>query len=182
MEKGTAEFIQFSRHPLKFRLFLLQKLPSAFFSGVHIAEIDEAKCTVSVPFRWFTRNPFRSTYFACLSMAAEMSTGALAMAHVHKREPSVSMLVVKTEAFFYKKAINNTSFICEEGIKMKDAIEHAIQSGQGESVTVKTTGWSESHERIAEFMITWSFKARSKREPSSESKPNYNSTSIKTTP
>jgi hypothetical protein len=26
-----------------------------------------------------SQNPFRSTYFACLSMAAEMSTGALAL-------------------------------------------------------------------------------------------------------
>ena len=57
--------------------FYFQKLPAAFFSGVRIKEVGETKCRVSVPYKWFTQNPFRSTYFACLAMAAEMSTGAL---------------------------------------------------------------------------------------------------------
>jgi hypothetical protein len=42
--------------------------------------------------------------FACLAMAAEMSTGVLAMAHVYKRKPAISMLVVKMEAEYFKKA------------------------------------------------------------------------------
>jgi Domain of unknown function (DUF4442) len=180
MESGTAEFIRFSKHPFKFRLFLLSKLPSAFFSGLQVAEIDEGKCEVTVPYRWFTRNPFRSTYFACLSMAAEMSTGALSMAHVHKREPTISMLVVKTEAFFYKKATNRAKFVCDEGLKTKETIDHAVQSGEGQTVTVKTTGRSESGERIAEFFITWSFKTRMKRESNTEKKSGYLSTSNKT--
>ena len=181
MEIGTAEFIRFSKHPLKFGLFLLSKLPSAFFSGLRVTAMDETKCEVSVPYRWFTRNPFRSTYFACLSMAAEMSTGALAMAHVHKREPSISMLVVKTEAFFYKKATDKTKFLCDEGLKLKGTINLAAQSAEGQSVTVKTTGWSPSGDRIAEFFITWSFKARIKRESAGETKSTYLSTSNKTT-
>jgi uncharacterized protein DUF4442 len=182
MESGTAEFIQFSKHPIKFRLFLLSKLPSAFFSGLHVSAMDEAKCEVSVPYRWFTRNPFRSIYFACLSMAAEMSTGALAMAHVYKREPSISMLVVKTEALFYKKATTRTKFVCDEGLKIRETINLAIQSGEGQTVTVKTTGWSASGDRIAEFFITWSFKARVKREFTGEPKSAFLSTSNKTTP
>jgi hypothetical protein len=181
MEKGTAEFISFSKNPLKFRLFLLQKLPSAFFSGLRITAIDEEKSVVSVPYRWFTRNPFRSTYFACLGMAAEMSTGVLAMAHTHKREPSISMLVVKMEASFYKKATNKSRFICDEGIKIRETIERAVTSSLGETVTVKATGWSENEEKIAEFFITWSFKARSKRGSSGEVKSPHLSTTIKTT-
>jgi hypothetical protein len=182
MEKGTSEFISFSKHPLKFRLFLLQKLPSAFFSGLRVNEMDEEKSVISVPYRWFTRNPFRSIYFACLSMAAEMSTGILAMAHTYKREPSISMLVVKTEAFFFKKATNKTRFICDEGIKIRETIARAIAHGQGETVAVKATGWSESEEKVAEFIITWSFKARSSRGATGESKPVYYSTTNKTTP
>ncbi|HMU57084.1 MAG TPA: thioesterase, partial [Chitinophagaceae bacterium] len=83
------------KHPATFRMFLLTKLPSAFFSGVRIRDLDDEKCTATVPFKWFSQNPFRSTYFACLSMAAEMSTGALALAHLYKSDPPVSMLVVK---------------------------------------------------------------------------------------
>ena len=72
------------KHPVKFRMFLLTKLPSAYFTGVRIKEVDAKKCVTTVPYKWFSKNPFRSTYFASLAMAAEMSTGALALAHLYK--------------------------------------------------------------------------------------------------
>ena len=87
MNPNSTEYIRLMKHPVKFRMFLLLKLPSAFFCGVRIRDIDESRCVVTVPYKWFSQNPFKSTYFACLSMAAEMSTGALAMAHVYKRKP-----------------------------------------------------------------------------------------------
>src|SRR5688500_14012695 len=104
----SAAFFSIIRNRLKYRLFLLKSLPAAWFSGLKIEAVDEQHCTVSVPFKWFTQNPFRSTYFACLSMAAEMSTGALAMANVYGRRPGVSMLIVGLEASFGKKATGNT--------------------------------------------------------------------------
>src|SRR5215813_13773421 len=106
MTSPIQSFINLVKHPVKFRLYLLSKLPSAFFAGVRPKEIDEKKCTVTVPYKWFSQNPFRSTYFACLSMAAEMSTGSLSMMHVYKRKPPVSMLVLKVESEYFKKAVN----------------------------------------------------------------------------
>ena len=97
MDQTTSAFIRSLKHPLKFRMFLLSSLPNAFFSGLRIKDLDETVCRVTVPYKWFTKNPFRSTYFACLSMAAEMSTGALCLVHLYKRNPPVSMLVVKVE-------------------------------------------------------------------------------------
>ncbi|HEV9037114.1 MAG TPA: DUF4442 domain-containing protein, partial [Puia sp.] len=100
----NSAFFSAIRHPLKSRLFLLTNLPSALFSGLRVVEADTDHCAVTVPYKWFTRNPFRSTYFACLSMAAEMSTGVLAMAAANESQPPVSMLVVRTEADYTKKA------------------------------------------------------------------------------
>ncbi|MEJ7913371.1 MAG: DUF4442 domain-containing protein, partial [Chitinophagaceae bacterium] len=111
----TARFLNSIRNKFKFRFFLLQQLPAAFFSGIRLVDADERHCSVSVPFAWFTKNPFRSTYFACLSMAAEMSTGILSMAHLHKKSPRVSMLVVEMEATFQKKAVGTVVFTCAEG-------------------------------------------------------------------
>src|SRR5687768_328057 len=105
---AASPFLQLIGNRTKARLFLLQKLPAAFFSGVRIESISETHCSVSVPFRWFTQNPFRSTYFACLSMAAEMSTGALAMAAVYGRRPAVSLLITGMESRFLKKATGKT--------------------------------------------------------------------------
>jgi Domain of unknown function (DUF4442) len=162
MNPHTATFIKTLKHPLKFRLFLFSKLPSAFFAGVRIREVDEKRCMVTVPYKWFSQNPFRSTYFACLSMAAEMSTGALAMAHLYKRNPAVSMLVVKVESEYFKKAAGRTYFVCEDGEAMMNTIEESVATGEGKIFRARSVGKNSDGEIVAEFFITWSFKAKTK--------------------
>jgi len=161
MSDSVASFIRLMKHPVKFRAFLFMKLPSAFFAGVRLKDINEQRAEVTVPYKWFSQNPFRSTYFACLAMAAEMSTGSLAMAYLYKREPAVSMLVVGLEASYFKKAVSRTIFICEDGTAFLKAIEEAIATGEPRAVKAKSTGRNRDGEIIAEFFITWSFKRRS---------------------
>lgn len=163
MNPQTTSFIRFAKHPLKFRMFLFSKLPSAYFAGVRIKELDEKHCTVTVPYKWFSKNPFRSTYFACLSMAAELSTGSLAMSQVFRREPAVSMLVIKAESSFFKKATGTTSFTCEDGELMRIAVDESIATGEPRSVQAKSIGKNKDGEIVAEFHITWSFKAKKNR-------------------
>ncbi len=153
-------FFQLALNPFKFKLFLLTKLPAAYFSGVRVVMADESKAVVSIPYKKFTTNPFKSTYFACLSMAAEMSTGLLAMAHTYKSTPPVSMLVVKSEGVFFKKAIGLTTFTCEDGKAIKYAIEETKLSGEGTTVTAKSIGRDIDEHVIAEFTFTWSFKRK----------------------
>lgn len=141
-------------------MFLFWKLPSAFFSGVRVRYIDEKKCKVTVPYKWLTQNPFRSTYFASLSMAAEMSTGVLAMTHLHGRKPAVSMLVVKVESEYFKKATGRTTFICDDGDLIRQAIEEAVRTGEPSSVRVASAGLNAKEETVALFHVTWSFKVK----------------------
>jgi len=157
---NAASFVKLIRHPLQFRLFLLSKLPAAYFSGIRVREIDEKKCVTSVPYKWLSKNPFRSTYFASLAMAAEMSTGALALAHLYKRKPSVSMLLVKLEADYFKKATDRTTFVCMDGELFLKAIEETIATGDAKTVKARSVGKNKDGEVVAEFFITWSFKAR----------------------
>jgi hypothetical protein len=156
----SQKFIRLLKNPVAFRLYLFWKLPAAFFSGVRIREIDGQHCVVTVPYKWFSQNPFRSTYFACLAMAAEMSTGSLAMAHVHQRKPSLSMLVVKFEANYFKKATGRTRFECKDGAMLLNAIEKAIATGDPQVFVATSTGTNQQGEKVAECFITWSFKAK----------------------
>ena len=156
----SKEFIQLVKHPVRFRMFLFWKLPSAFFAGVRVRQVDEERCKVTIPYKWFSQNPFRSTYFACLSMAAEMSTGTLAMMHLHKRKPAVSMLVVKVESEYFKKATGRTTFVCDDGMLIKAAIEEAVRTGEPGVVRATSVGMNEQEETVALFYVTWSFKAR----------------------
>jgi len=158
--EDTRRFLSLVQHPLKFRFYLLTKLPSAFFSGVRVQYADYTQTKVSIRYTWFTKNPFRSTYFACLSMAAEMSTGILAQMYVYGKQPPISMLVVKTEAIFYKKARSKTIFTCEDGQACEQAVNQAFASGKSVRFMARTAGRDESGELIAEFFITWSFKAK----------------------
>ncbi|MEO7922548.1 MAG: DUF4442 domain-containing protein [Chitinophagaceae bacterium] len=163
MNPHTLSFIKLMKHPVKFRMFLFTKLPAAYIAGVRVREIDEKRCVVSVPYKWLSQNPFRSTYFACLSMAAEMSTGSLAMAHLYKIAPQVSMLVVKVDSTYLKKATGRTYFTCTDGELFDKAIEQTIADGEAKTVIAKSVGKNKEGEVIAEFFITWSFKIKSTR-------------------
>ncbi len=160
MNPKAAEFISLVRHPVKFRMFLFSKLPSAYFAGVRVREISERHCVATVPFKWFSQNPFRSTYFACLSMAAELTTGTMGLMQLHKRKPAVSMLVVKVDSSYYKKATGRTKFICNDGPLFEKAVDEAIETGESRTVTAHSQGTNEAGEMVAEFYITWSFRKK----------------------
>ncbi len=149
--------------PVAFRLFLLTQLPSAFFAGLRIKLIDETKVVIGVRQKWFNKNPFRSIYFAILSMAAEMSTGLAAFSAVYKRKAPVSMLVIANEARFYKKATGKILFTCNDMQAVHAAVEEAVGTGKGVTIICKSVGTNEANEIVAEFSVTWSFKAKGAR-------------------
>lgn len=141
---------------------MFSKLPAAFFSGLRVKQLDPSSAEVTVPYFWFSQNPFRSTYFACLAMAAEMSSGLLAMLHVYKSDPAVSMLVLTMKASFHKKAIGKTTFRCEDGEAVAQAVHQAKTTGEGITIETISRGYSTSGELVAEFTITWTFKSKLK--------------------
>lgn len=145
--------------PWKMRLFFLKKLPSCWFWGVRVESCDTNTCVVSIPYRWTTQNPFRSTYFAALSGAAELSTGTLAILALTGKG-NVSMLVTRFEARFVKKADTRTYFTCSAGAEINEAVEQAIATGEGREVAVTTIGRNIRNEVVCEMTLTWSFKKK----------------------
>lgn len=162
MNLSQQNFFKLANHSFKFGMYLFYKLPAAFFSGVRLRKIDEEKCITSVPYKWLTQNPFRSTYFASLAMAAEMSTGTLALSNVYKRTRQVSMLLINMQANYFKKATGTIYFTCEQGKEITSLVEDAIQTGDGKSIVVKSTGKNKDGDVVAEFLFTWSFKCKRK--------------------
>lgn len=160
MNPNFPQFKAQITNAVKFRFFMLQRLPAAFFAGLRIQYFDEHKAVVRVKHKWFNQNPFRSMYFAIQSMAAEMSTGLLGFGQVYHRDPAVSMLVVGLEATFLKKVVDTVTFTCLDGDNIHNAIETAIQTGEAQTVACRSSGTNEAGEAVAEFIITWSFKAR----------------------
>ena len=161
----SSNFLTFKKklaNALAFRTFLLTKVPAAFFAGVGLEKLELQLSAISVRYNWFTKNPFRSVYFAVLSMAAEISTGILCMGYLYKRNPSVSMLLIKVEGDFLKKATGKIIFTCTDGILISDAINQAASTNEATTVRCRSIGKNEKEETVADFYFTWSFKARIK--------------------
>lgn len=160
MNTNFAIFQKLITNPIKYNFFMLTKLPMGFFSGLKIIELNEQKAAVAVRFKWINQNPFRSIYFAVLSMAAELSTGILAFGFVYNHKPSVSMLVSKLEAEFLKKAVGKIVFTCNNGSEIANAISQTLLTGEGITIPCTSTGINEQGDVVAQFSFTWSFKRK----------------------
>jgi hypothetical protein len=145
-----------------FRIYLAKSLPAAFFAGLRISSLSTSSAVVGIRYSWFSKNPFRSIYFAVLAMAAEMSTGILALVHAQHRRPRISMLVLSMQASFHKKAVGRVRFECHDGEKIHQAIEEAVSTKNGVTCNTFSKGYDEQNRCVAEFTITWSFKETSK--------------------
>lgn len=143
-----------------FDIFLLMKLPLAWVAGCRLKRIDTEGCVVQLPYGWRSQNPFNSIYFAAQSMAAEMSTGVLALFAIENSGRSIAMLVAHMEADFTKKADKLTTFTCADGAKMFAAIEETCRTGEPVLVPMETVGRMADGTEVARFTFTWSVKAR----------------------
>lgn len=157
------KFRKSATNPIKMGLFMLKNLPLGFFVGLRVKHVDDKSASVSVPFKYLTKNPFRSIYFAVLSMAAELSTAVLAMETVYEAQLPVSMLVFDMNAKFTKKATSRIVFHCNQAEDVVKAVKDSVATGEGKTVTVKTVGTDTNGAQVAEFNFTWTFKPKKKR-------------------
>ena len=159
---ANSKFQKLVNNRFLFRLYLLKSLPMAFVAGVRVKELSDEKAITTIKFGWLTQNPFRSMYFACQAMAAEMSTGLLVMNAIYNSSPAISMLIIKNQVIYYKKAIGKISFTCTDGSHIDELISKTKQTGEGITADLKSIGTDESGAIVAEFIFTWSLKAKSK--------------------
>lgn len=157
---SSQRFFRLANTPWRMCLFLLWKLPAAWFMGIGVRHCDAEKCVVRLPYGWRSQNPFRSTYFAAQCAAAELSTGLLVMGNLQGKAP-VSMLVTNIEAAFFKKAAATLLFTCEEGQRVKGLIEQALQTGEAQVFTLQSEGRLPDGQLAASVRITWSIKRKS---------------------
>lgn len=159
---AQGNFQKLVNNSFLFRLFLLRSLPMAYFAGVRVKSLSDDQAVATVKFGWMTQNPFKSMYFACQAMAAELTTGLLVMNGIYGSTPPVSMLIIKNEAVYHKKAVGKITFTCTDGAYIAGMIEKAKQGGEGVIIELKSTGTNQSNEIVSEFTFTWSLKAKVK--------------------
>lgn len=148
--------------PSKLNTFLLFKLPAAFLTGVRTKTITDTTCVVTVKHRWINQNPFKSMFWAVQGMAAELTTGALVMKKIKESGKNISMLVANNSASFTKKATGRIKFTCDEGLKINEAIDKAIKTGEGQKVWLNANGINEEGIQVSSFNFEWTLKVKSR--------------------
>lgn len=146
--------------PSKINVFLFFKLPSAYWSGVRLRELDDFSSATSVTHSWRNQNPFKSMYFAVQAMAAELATGVLVMKKISESGVKISMLVANQKASFIKKAKGRIVFQCMDGLVVDEAIHLAIESGQGQTFWMESKGYDESGAVVSVMNFEWTIKRK----------------------
>jgi len=145
--------------PIMWRFFAIRKLPSTAFWGVRVRSLDWNSCEVTIPYAWRSQNPFRSTYFAAQSGAAELSTGALALLHLNGK-PKTSMLVTQFDSKYYKKVSKTLRLVCNSGNEIAEAVAGTMADGEGRTVIAHSQGFLPDGTLASEFWVTWSFRKK----------------------
>ena len=147
--------------PKSLNVFLMFKLPSAYISGIRVSSISNQRATATVKHKWINQNPFKSLYWAVQGMASELVTGILVMKRIDESGKKISMLVTNQNGTFTKKAIGRIKFICNDGDKIKQAIDQTIATGEGQSLIMTAEGFNEDNESVSKFQYEWSIKVKS---------------------
>lgn len=147
-------------NPRKINVYLLSKLPLAYIAGVRVTIISETECTTTVKHRWINQNPFNSMFWAVQGMAAELSTGVLVMAAIMQSNERISMLVASNRATFHKKGRGRITFMCTDGNAIKQAVEKAISTKEGQTIWVKSEGRNAEGDVVSVFEFEWTLKIK----------------------
>ena len=161
LNSKQSAFLKDFLSPAKQHIYFAKNLPMALLSGTKLISLDEEKSVATVPFKYLNKNPFQSTYFAVMSMAAELSTAAPAMLALKGVDANVALIIVDLKAEFFKKAQTKTTFTCTDFKAFESALRTLGNTGDTVAVTAKTIGTNSAGEEVAAFDFTWSFKRRS---------------------
>ncbi len=140
-------------------MFLLKRLPLAFFAGVRVKTFNNKTCSTRLKFKWINQNPFKSMYFAAMQMAAELSTG-LILFRFKDEGVNYSMLLVSVKANYFKKAVGVITFKCNQVTESEEFIDLVLSSSEGVSKVFKVDAYNKEQIKVAEFEFEWSCKKK----------------------
>ncbi len=146
--------------PRRLNSYLMFKLPAAYLCGVRTRYIDDSKCVVTVKHRWINQNPFKSMFWAVQGMAAELTTGAIMMNQIKNSGKNISMLIANNNGSFIKKATGRITFVCNDGHLVNTAINNAINTGEGQTVWMKSIGTNSEGIEVSSFNFEWTVKLK----------------------
>ncbi len=143
-----------------FRLYALKVLPMVYLAGIRVTQCNDELCEVRMKYSWIVRNPFKSTFWAVLGMAAEMASGALFVAYTRDQQPKISFILIAQEGKFHKKARGKMRFVCNHTAQVREAVLQAMGDRERHEIQVPVRSLNEEGELLAEMQFTWVLQQR----------------------
>lgn len=141
--------------PTAINTFTFFNLPSVWWCGIRVKQIDNEYCVAKVKHRWINQNPFRSMFWAVQGMAAELTTGVLVMKAIAQSGRKISMLVLHNRASFTKKARGMLTFDCNQGELVNQTIAQLVKSGKPQTFWLKASGIDPQGDIVSSFEFEW---------------------------
>ncbi len=140
--------------------FLLFKIPVAWLAGIRVKETNEQQTVLQVRHGRINQNPFGSVYFAVLVMGGELATGIPLFKAIAQRNENISMLVVRHQSDFFKKATGKIRFVFNQNEEIRQALKQLKQAGDHTRFVLTSKAVNEQGETVAGFSFEWSLKKR----------------------
>lgn len=79
---------------------------------------------------------------------------------IRQSRRKIGLLVVNLEASFSKKAVGRIAFHCDQGAELDAPIQNAVDTMEPQIRRMRSVGIDSQGDQVAEFVFTWSFKAK----------------------
>jgi acyl-coenzyme A thioesterase PaaI-like protein len=159
LENAVQYIPQTVRDTMTIRAFGAVKVPLILYCLPTVQRLDDTGCDLRIPLSWRTRNHYKSMYFGVLAIGADCTAGLIAM-HLTKQAKGVGLLFKDFHADFHKRAMGDVVFTCNDGVKVRDMVKRAVQTGAriNEAVTVNAYVPSDDNAHVATMTLTLSLK------------------------
>lgn len=137
------------------------KIPLIFFCRPNIHEINSEKCVIRIPCKRRVLNHVKSMYIGALTIGADLAGGFLAMHHIEKTGKKIVLIFKDMKADYLKLVEGDAFFTCNDGAKVKAAVELAAETGDRQNIPVNISVTVPSHlgtEPAARIELTLSIK------------------------
>ncbi|MBI5498430.1 MAG: YiiD C-terminal domain-containing protein [Deltaproteobacteria bacterium] len=106
------------------------RIPLIAFLAPRVTQYDDERVVLRIRLCRRTRNHVGSMYVGALCTGADCAGGMLAMDLAWQHRGRVKVLFKDMKAEFLRRADGHVDFTCEDGRKIRAAVEAAVRSGE----------------------------------------------------
>lgn len=144
------------------QLYLLSilKIPVIGFVRPRLLSIDENTVRMRIRLRRRTKNHLNSMYFGALAVGADVAAGIHSFYFAALTGRKVIFAFKGMKGDFLMRAESDVTFVCEEGAKIKAAMDEAYEAQERINLPVEVLAYNTNGEKVAIFEMVLSVRVK----------------------